>query len=60
MAAARLGGGLVQTAPLITGDGGGTPLGGRSLLERLSSVRGPAAWALGSVALWAILNTVLS
>ena len=50
----------MQTAPLITGDDGGTPLGGRSVLDRLSSVRGPAAWALGSVALWAILNTLLS
>ena len=30
------------------------------MLDRLSTLRGPAAWALGSIALWAILNATLS
>ena len=50
----------MQTAPLITGDDSGTRLGGPSMLDRLSAVRGPVAWALGAVALWAILNSVLA
>jgi len=31
-----------------------------SLLDRASSLRNPVAWALGAVALWAILNSVLA
>jgi branched-chain amino acid transport system permease protein len=50
----------VQTAPLITGNDGRSSPRGRSVLDRLSVVRGPVAWALGAVALWAILNAVLA
>jgi branched-chain amino acid transport system permease protein len=30
------------------------------MLDRLSAVRGPVVWALGAIALWAVLNSVLA